>query len=267
MILDHNTFRSKAVLVAGAGGGGIGTATCLALAAAGAKIIAVDKSAAALAELDPQLTGLGAEFETHVLDARDGDAVAGLVAALDNSLSGLPHLVNVIGGIRGSDWCDLEQADETRLSEVLDLNLHCAFRLSTRVAECLIRSGQPGSIVNVSSVSAFFATERLGLYAIAKSALEGMTRAMAVNWARHGIRVNAVAPGRVDTPVLLKNIEQGNIPGPESYSHKIPLQRTATPEEIAAPIVFLLSDLASYITGQSLLVDGGASVRFMVQPD
>ena len=335
MILERNTFRGKAVLVAGAGGGGIGTATCLALAAAGAKIIAVDLSESALTKLDSQLTDLGAEFETHVLDARDDDSVVRLMAGLDDSLPGLPYLVNVIGGIRGSDWCDLEQTDETQLSEVLDLNVHCAFRLGRRVAErlirsdsvvrlmaglddslpglpylvnviggirgsdwcdleqtdetqlsevldlnvhCafrlgrrvaerLIRSGQPGSIVNVSSISAFFATEQLGLYAIAKSALEGMTRAMAVSWARHGIRANAVAPGRVDTPMILESVRKGIMPGSESYSHKIPMQRTATPQEIAAPIVFLLSDLASYITGQSLLVDGGASVRFMVQPD
>ena len=267
MILERNTFHGKAVLVAGAGGGGIGTATCLALAEVGAKIIAVDLSESALTKLDSQLTDLDAEFETHVLDARDDDSVVRLMAGLDDSLPGLPYLVNVIGGIRGSDWCDLEQTDETQLSEVLDLNVHCAFRLGRRVAERLIRSGQPGSIVNVSSISAFFATEQLGLYAIAKSALEGMTRAMAVSWARHGIRANAVAPGRVDTPMILESVRKGIMPGSESYSHKIPMQRTATPQEIAAPIVFLLSDLASYITGQSLLVDGGASVRFMVQPD
>ena len=267
MVLGHNTFQGRAVMVAGAGGGGIGTATCLALAAVGAKIIAVDLSESALADLDSQLKHLDVEYESHLLDARDDASVIGLMDKLGDSLESLPHLVNVIGGIRGSDWWNLELTSETQLSEVLDLNLHCAFRLGTRVAKRLISAGQPGSIVNVSSISALFATEQLGLYAIAKSALEGMTRAMAVGWAQHGIRVNAVAPGRVDTPLILESVEKGIMPGSENYAHKIPLLRTATPDEIAAPIVFLLSDLASYVTGQSLLVDGGASVRFMVQAD
>lgn len=267
MVLGRDTFQGRAVLVAGAGGGGIGTATCVALAAAGARIIAVDVSESALTDLDAQMSGLDVDYESHLLDARDDASVASLMTKLDKSLESLPHLVNVIGGIRASDWCNLELTNETQLSEVLDLNVHCAFRLGTRVAKRLIAAGMPGSIVNVSSISAFFATEQLGLYAIAKSALEGMTRAMAVSWAQHGIRVNAVAPGRVDTPLILESVAKGVLPGSENYAHKIPLQRAATSEEIAAPIIFLLSDLASYVTGQSLLVDGGASVRFMVQPD
>ena len=254
-------------MVAGAGGGGIGTATCCALAAAGAKVIAVDKSGAALEALDQQLADLGADYETHRVDARSADSVTELMVKLDASNGPVPHLVNVIGGIRGSDWGELENSDEVQLAELLDLNVQCAFRLGRQVARRLISAGLPGSIVNVSSISAYFATEQLGLYAVVKSALEGLTRAMAVSWAEHGIRANSIAPGRVDTPVILASVEKGAMPPSENYAHKIPLGRAATPEEIAAPIIFLLSDLASYITGQSLLVDGGASVRFMVQPD
>ena len=255
------------MIVAGAGGGGIGSATCLALAEAGARVIAVDISEQALQELAEQLTAMGAEFDSYVVDVRDAARVDWLMTELDQAVGPVSHLVNVIGGIRGQDWGSLEQHGEERLEQVLDLNVHCAYRLGRQMARRLIDAKAAGSIVNVSSLSAYFASEHGGLYAIAKGALEGMTRAMAVSWGQHGIRCNAVAPGRVDTPVILERMRRGEMPGSDAFAGKMPLGRTATPEEIAGPIVFLLSDLASYVTGQSLLVDGGASVRFMITPD
>ena len=267
MILEQVRLDGRPVLVSGAGGGGIGSATSCALAEAGAQILAVDVSKDALEVLGKQLTELGADYRTYLVDARDTEQVDAVMASIHKDLGPVPHLVNVIGGIRGSDWGPLEQSTEEQLEQVLDLNLACAFRFGRRVAQGLIDAGKAGSIVNVSSISAFFASERGGLYAIAKGGVEGLTRAMAVSWANHGIRVNGVAPGRVDTAVILEKVRKGDMPGPAAYVNKIPMGRTGTPQETAGPILFLLSDLARYVTGQTLLVDGGASVRFMINPD
>ncbi len=267
MILDRINFDGQVALVAGAGGGGIGSATCVALAEVGARVIAVDIDPQALNELAVQLEAVGAKFDCYAVDIRDTERVEWLMAELDESVGLVRHLVNVVGGVRPQDWGNLEQASETQLEEVLDLNLEGAFRLSRRLARRLIEAGENGSIVNVSSISAFFASERNGLYAIAKGGLEGMTRAMAVSWGEHGIRVNAIAPGRVNTPAIQARVDAGLMPGPEAFAGKMPLRRTASPDEIAPTIIFMLSDLAGYVTGQSLLVDGGASVRFMINPD
>ncbi len=267
MITDRINFAGRPVIVAGAGGGGIGSATCFGLAEAGAKVIAVDISEPALEELAGRLTAMGADFQSYVVDVRDTTRVESFMSELHQSVGPVPHLVNVIGGIRPQDWGSLEESSEEALEQVLDLNVAGAFRLGRRVAQRLIKANISGSIVNVSSLSALFASERAGLYAIAKGALEAMTRAMAVSWGQHGIRCNAVAPGRVDTPVIVARQQRGDMPPSQAYAGKMPLGRTSTPDEIAAPIVFLLSDLASYVTGQSLLVDGGASIRFMITPD
>jgi len=267
MILDRISFEGRAVIVSGAGGGGIGSATCLALAEVGARVLAVDISQAALDELAPQLQAAGAAFECYAVDVTNTAQVEGLMVELDSSVGLVSHLVNVVGGVRPQDWGGLEDKDEEQLEQVLNLNLEGAYRLGRRLAKRLIDAGEPGSIVNVSSLSAYFPSERGGLYAIAKGGLEGMTRAMAVSWGQYNIRCNAVAPGRVDTPAIQARVDAGQMPGPEAFAGKMPLGRTAPSDEIATPIVFMLSDLASYVTGQSLLVDGGASIRFMITPD
>jgi len=267
MILDRINFAGRAVIVSGAGGGGIGSATCAALAEVGARVIAVDIDELALEKLAVELDEVGAKFDCYAVDICDTERVEWLMAELDRSVGTVQHLVNVVGGVRPQDWGNLEEASEELLEQVLNLNLEGAFRLGRRLAQRLIAAGTSGSIVNVSSISAFFASERNGLYAIAKGGLEGMTRAMAVSWGEHGIRVNAIAPGRVNTPAIQARVDAGKMPGPEAFAGKMPLRRTASSDEIAPPIVFMLSDLAGYVTGQSLLVDGGASVRFMITPD
>lgn len=267
MITDLMSFNGRAVLVAGAGGGGIGSATCIALAEAGARVIAVDISEQALDQLGEKLAPTGVHLDRHVLDVRDTQSVDALFRELDESVGPAPHLVNVIGGVRPQDWGPLEDCSDESLEQVFDFNLACAFRLGRRVAQRLIAADMTGSIVNVSSINALFASEQASLYSVAKAALDGMTRSMAVNWGRYGIRCNSVAPGRVDTPVIMERVRRGEIPPSESYAGRIPLRRAANSDDIAAPIVFLLSDLARYVTGQSLLVDGGASVRFMIAPD
>jgi 3-oxoacyl-[acyl-carrier protein] reductase len=267
MILDRIDFKGRAVIVSGAGGGGIGSATCVALAEVGARVIAVDIKQTALDELTTQLEAVGANFDCYAVDVCDTARVEWLMAELDRSVGLVQHLVNVVGGVRPQDWGGLEEKSEEQLEQVLNLNLQGAYRLGRRLAQRLIDAGEPGSIVNVSSLSAHFPSERGGLYAIAKAGLEGMTRAMAVSWGQYNIRCNAVAPGRVDTPAIQARVDAGEMPGSEAFAGKMPLGRTAPPDEIATPIVFMLSDLASYVTGQSLLVDGGASIRFMITPD
>jgi len=160
--------------------------------------------------------------------------------------------VNVVGGTLVDDWHRAVEYDMAAFDRVIARNLRYAVVGCREVAAALMRDGQPGSIVNISSVAAR-GVPLLAAYGAAKAGLESFSRTMALEWARHRIRVNLVAPGTVRTP------RAGQAEMPEA-SRAIPLGRRATPDDIANAAVFLLSDLADYITGQTLSVDGGSSL-------
>jgi len=236
----------RTIVVAGAGGGGIGTATCAAIVLAGGRVIAIDNNidrldmVARLARVTPRLA-----------DARD-------IAAIERVLSteGPVHgLVHVAGGLRVDQW---ERTEDLRLSsfdEVIANNLRSALVTSRAVATQMISTGTPGAIVHVASIAALGALPYGAAYAVAKAGMLALMRTQAVEWGPRGIRVNAVAPGSVATPAT-------DDPSPDATPDvAIPLRRRAEPDDVASAILYLLSDLASFVTGHTLMVDGGASVR------
>jgi 3-oxoacyl-[acyl-carrier protein] reductase len=245
------------VVVAGAGGGGIGTAVCSVLAEAGARVVALDVDAAKLAITTDVLDAVGGEHTSVVADAGDAVAVDAALREVDD-LGRLRGLVHVAGGLMTDEWSSLLDLDEATFDVVLRRNLHSAFVTSQAVARRLVELGTGGSVVHVASIVATSAMPFGAPYAAAKAALLSLTRTAALEWGAAGVRVNAVVAGSVRTA---RNRDSSAPEGSAEDAAGVPLGRRGVPNDVAGVALFLLSDLASFVTGQAVVVDGGVSVR------
>lgn len=241
-IEDH---AKVAVIVGGARG--IGLATGQILRETGWKVV--------LADLDGLDEHRGTEFGCHTVDVTDSASVDRLIADIKSTHKRLDGLVNTAGFNRHSR---VEEIKDDLWETLFDVHLGGTLRLC-RAAFPLLREAK-GSVVNFSSINSRIGRPRRAPYAAAKAGVEAMTRTLAVEWAASGIRVNAVVPGIVNTRLVQNNIAQG-LADRESLVRAIPLKRMAEPEELGRVVEFLLSSHASYITGQSIFVDGGATIN------
>jgi len=232
-------------VVAGAGGGGIGTAIAGLLTRAGAHVVGLDNNAERLAMAHVALA--------RVVDVQDADAVHAALADVGE----LDGLVHVVGGLRVDQWAPTERVPPETFDAVLAVNLRAALTTSQAVARRLTDANRPGSIVYIASIAGLSAMPYGAAYAIAKAGLLALARSQAVEWGRAGIRVNAVAGGTIRTP---KSESEGSSNRSEDMA-SIPLGRRGTPDEIAGAVLFLCSDFATFVTGHTLVVDGGASVK------
>ncbi len=248
---DLDFTGTKAVVVGG-GGGGIGTAMVEALARRGADIGAITIDADHAADTTARVEALGRSAEVRVADVTEPGALAAALADIGAALGPVDHLVNVIGGAGVDDWWRARDVPLDAFDRIVDRNVRYAMISCQWFANQVIDAERTGTIVNVSSV-ATRAVPLLAPYGAAKAALEAMGRTMAAEWGPLGIRVNAVAAGTVKTP-------RAGTSDLDEASAGIPTQRRGTPDDIAHAAIFLLSDLAANITGQTLTVDGGGSL-------
>jgi NAD(P)-dependent dehydrogenase (short-subunit alcohol dehydrogenase family) len=251
-------MTGRTVVVAGAGGGGIGTAVSGMLATAGATVVGIDNRAEALADFSAATAdSSGRDHPAVLADLRDPAAVEDAVARAGDELYGLVH---VAGGMWPPQWSRLMDMDHAVFDTVIELNLRTMMLTSTAVARRLRALGRPGSVVALSSVAGLAAMPYGAPYSASKAAVMSVVRTAALEWGPLGIRVNAVAPGTVRTP---KSFHGNPNPPPDSAAElaAVPLGRRGHSDDIAGAVLFLLSDLAAWITGQVLAVDGGSSSR------
>jgi len=252
-------LADRVVIVAGAGGGGIGSAITLMLAQAGARLVCVDKSDNAFDALRDALQEYGTDYRLVVADLLKSGAATDVLNQTEAELGPVDALVNVVGGFQDiGQMAPLLSANaESDFKSLLDFNLTPALTLSVAVARSLKQRSCGGAIVNITSSTGRISMPYGAGYAAAKAALNNLTRTAAVEWGSAGIRVNAVSCGTIMSSEAKRWADGVD----EIAKTAVPLGRCGEPEEIAATVVFLLSDLASYITGEVVGVDGGALAR------
>ncbi len=243
----------RAALVTGASYG-VGAATARALARDGFDVAITATKIENLADTVKMLEPLGVRVVPAELDLRNEASVRQAAADVIAALGGLDLLVNNAGvnlrklaaDVSGEEW-----------DVVMAVNVRGTFFLTQEVGRHFLAAGRGGCIVNIASTHALVGAPERSTYGISKAALVGMSRMLAVEWAGHGIRVNALAPGRLDTPSPSRANKGADREYMEAMLKRIPLRRQATADEVAAAVVYLASPAAAPITGQVLVLDGG----------
>jgi NAD(P)-dependent dehydrogenase (short-subunit alcohol dehydrogenase family) len=237
----------KTALVTGAGRG-IGRAVALALASAGAELVLVSRTQSQLDEVAHEIAQAGGRARALPLDVTDTAAVRHAVAGL----GALNILINNAGLNRPQAFLEV---DEDTLDRLLALNVRAAFLVAQASARRMVAHGE-GVIINISSQMGHVGSERdRTVYVMTKHAIEGLTKAMAVELAPKGVRVVAIAPTFIDTPLVRPFFDDPTFR--KWVLDRIPLGRLGTLEEVASAVVFLASPAAALVTGSSLLADGG----------
>ena len=255
---DLLRLDGRIVVVSGAGGGGIGTTITRMAAEAGATVVAVSRSKENLDEHVAPLAQQGLSVVPVAADASTDDGIAAVLDQVRHTEGDLYGLVNIAGGATPATWMPSTRVTRDDWRALFTQNLETAFFMSQAVAAEVRKLGNPGSIVSISSISGMNTAPFHIAYGTAKAAVAAMTRTMAVELALDNIRVNAVAPGVTETAA--SRTYTGD--DPERDRQAIAMGRRGSPEEQAGAILFLLSDLSSYITGQTLLVDGGLNLKW-----
>ena len=245
--------RKRAALVTGASYG-VGAAAALALARDGYDVAVTATKLENLTATVSALEVAGARTVPAVLDLRDAAGIAPTTAEIVAALGGLDLLVNNAGANLRKDAVEVTAAE---WDAVMDVNLRGTFFITAEAGRHFIAVGRGGCVVNIASTYALVGASERSVYGISKAALLGMTRMLAVEWAPHDIRVNAIAPGRLVTPSPSRAGKGADPAYMEAMLSRIPLRRQATVEEVAAAVVYLASSAAASMTGQVITLDGG----------
>lgn len=254
----ENQLMKGAVTVVAGGGSGIGRATVEVFAESGSAIEFCSVDAVANEALEREMTERGFDVKGTTLDASSSSAVEKYMVTVGERRGRVSALVNSIGIQR---YGTSETTDEATWDEVLDVNLKSLF-LMVKYTVPLIRANGGGAIVNVSSGQALASQRNVVAYTASKGAIVAMTRAMAVDYAPEGIRVNSVCPGSIDTPMLRASAQAMSPDDPEGviaeWGRAHPIGRIGQPREVANTILFLACPLSSFVTGTDLRIDGGS---------
>jgi len=253
MILNSFQLAGRTAIVTGCNTG-LGQGMALALAQAGADIVGVNQSAPT--ETMTQVQALGRKFLDVRKDLSDTAALPAIVQEALTLTGRIDILVNNAGIIRREDAINFTESD---WDDVVNLNLKNVFFLAQAAARQFIAQGTGGKIVNIASMLSFQGGVRVPAYTASKSGVMGITRALANEWAKHGINVNAIAPGYMATANTAAL--QADPVRNASIMDRIPAGRWGTPADLAGPVVFLASPASDYVNGYTVAVDGGWLAR------
>jgi NAD(P)-dependent dehydrogenase (short-subunit alcohol dehydrogenase family) len=246
--------RGRVALVTGASSG-LGEHFARCLAQRGANVVVAARRADRLAGLVAAIAAEGGSAHAVTLDVTDPASVAAAVDRASGVAGPIDILVNNAGIADTKASLELTEADWRR---VLDTNLDGAWRMAQAVARTMIAAKRPGSIVNIASILGLRQATHLLAYAAAKAALVQVTRSLALEWARHGIRVNAIAPGYVLTEMNRDFF--ASEPG-QAMAKRVPQRRIGDPRDLDGALLLLASDAGAYMTGAVVVVDGGHLVN------
>ncbi|HXP92792.1 MAG TPA: SDR family oxidoreductase [Candidatus Binatia bacterium] len=254
------SLRGKVALVTGSAQG-IGRAAALGLAQAGASVAVLDRPAQERAGNDVvrEIEGLGCASRFYAFDVTEFDRIDAVIGAVVADFGSLDILVNNAGA---SDYLSALECTPPAWDAILDLNLKSVFFFAQAAAKHMMTKGS-GKIINLGSTHGLVATGTAISYKASKGGVHSLTRELAYEWVKYGINVNAVAPGPVETPRILKVDEERGRTGAvlkEDIERRVPLGRRLQPEEIAWPIVFLASSAADAVVGHILVIDGGQTI-------
>jgi NAD(P)-dependent dehydrogenase (short-subunit alcohol dehydrogenase family) len=255
-------LQNKTALVTGSGRG-IGRAIAELFAREGANVAIVSRTAAEVDATAAVITAAGGKARPIAADISDPAAVAAFTSQVADAFGGIDILVNNAGIY---EPVSLVETPFETWNRVMEVNLYGAIHCSREIGRLMVQQGRGGAIVNVSSIHGVRGVPDSTSYDVAKGGLNQLTRSLAVELAPHAIRVNAVAPGFIDTAMAARDgkSEHESDDFKTNYvgRRKIPLARPAAPSEVATAVLFLATDDASYVTGQILGVDGGLSITF-----
>jgi 3-oxoacyl-[acyl-carrier protein] reductase len=254
-------LTGKTILVCGVHKGGMGGATCRQIAKAGGVVIALDKEQSYVDGIAQDVRALGGAIHTLVADLMDVAKCEKVIPRVLTEFGSIDGIVNIAGGTRADEWLPLDETPGESFWKTIQLNFGYVFYLCRDAAKEWIRTGRPGAIVNIGSVSAKDAAPWHGPYGAGKSGIIALTRTMANEWHEFSIRANSVSPGAVMSERVvakMKAMSDAAKTGRDPNSKVI----LSEPVELANTITFLLSDLASGISGQNITVDRSLSTKF-----
>lgn len=252
---DRLSLAGRVALVTGASRG-IGRAIALAFAEAGGAVACAARAEADVRATAEAIRGAGGRAEAFRLDVTRAEEVAAVMDGVERALGPVDVLVNNAGVTLEKPTLEVTDAEWER---VLATNLTAMFRLSRAVAPGMIARGR-GKIINVGSMYGALGVPRYAAYCASKAAVDGLTRSLATEWARHGIQVNCLAPGYVNTDIPRAALADDKTRA--LFLSRVPARRIGEPEEIAALAVYLASPAADFMTGQTVYLDGGMTIAW-----
>lgn len=250
------SLDGKVALVTGASRG-LGRAMAQALAGCGAHVVVNGRNESGIARTRDAIVASGGKATTMAFDTTD---IARADAAVDRIETELGHLDILVNNAGYGNAKTATEATNAEWNEIIEVDLNSCFRLAKRASVGMIRRGW-GRIINISSINAHIAREANANYCAAKAGLEGLTRALAVEWGAKGVTVNAIAPGYMMTPDNMDTPLRADPEKRDWFANRTALKRWGQADELDGAVVYLASNASAYCTGHVLIVDGGMSVK------